>query len=59
MVYTANWGIIFYLPPFTGTKNNHWSEQGSPFGTAQGEYFKSEEVSNGGNDLDVPDRKFW
>ncbi len=23
MVYTANWGIICYLPPFTGTRNNH------------------------------------
>ena len=24
MVYTANWGIICYLPPFRGTRNNHW-----------------------------------
>ena len=24
MVYTANWGIIRHLPPFTRTKNNHW-----------------------------------
>ena len=24
MVYTANWGIICHLPPFTGTRNNHW-----------------------------------
>ena len=23
-IYTANWGIICYLPPFMGTKNNHW-----------------------------------
>ncbi len=23
MVYTANWGIICHLPPFTGTRNNH------------------------------------
>ena len=28
MVYTANWGIICHLPPFTGTKNNHWFGQG-------------------------------
>ncbi len=25
MVYTANWGIICYLPPFRGTRNNHWN----------------------------------
>ena len=24
MVYTANWGIIWYLPPIKGTRNNHW-----------------------------------
>ena len=24
MVYTANWGIICYLPPFRGARNNHW-----------------------------------
>ena len=24
MVYTANWGIICHLPPFRGTRNNHW-----------------------------------
>ena len=24
MVYTANWGIICYLPPFKGTRNNQW-----------------------------------
>ena len=24
MVYTANWGIICYLPPVKGTRNNHW-----------------------------------
>ena len=23
VVYTANWGIICYLPPFRGTRNNH------------------------------------
>ena len=28
MVYTANWGIICHLPPFTGTKNNHWYTPG-------------------------------
>ena len=25
VVYTANWGIICTLPPFRGTRNNHWS----------------------------------
>ena len=25
LVYTANSGIICYLPPFRGTRNNHWS----------------------------------
>ena len=29
MVYTANWGIICHLPPFRGTRNNHWIS-GSP-----------------------------
>ncbi len=24
-VYTANWEIICYLPPFRGTRNNHWN----------------------------------
>ncbi len=24
MVYAANWGIICHLPPFRGTRNNHW-----------------------------------
>ena len=24
MVYTANWVIIYYLPPFTGTWKIHW-----------------------------------
>ena len=23
--YTSNWGIICHLPPFTGTRNNHWA----------------------------------
>ncbi len=22
--YTANWGVICHLPPFRGTRNNHW-----------------------------------
>ena len=26
MVYTANWGIICHLPPFRGTRNNHWDD---------------------------------
>ena len=25
MVYTADWGIICHLPPFRGTRNNHWN----------------------------------
>ena len=24
MVYTANWGIIWYLPPIKGTRKLHW-----------------------------------
>ena len=24
MVQTANWGILWYLPPIRGTRNNHW-----------------------------------
>ena len=24
MVYTANWGIICYLPPIKGTRNSYW-----------------------------------
>ena len=24
MVYTANWVIIYHLPPIKGTRNNHW-----------------------------------
>ena len=23
ILYTANWGIIWYLPPIKGTRNNH------------------------------------
>ena len=23
-IFPANWGIICYLPPFRGTRNNHW-----------------------------------
>ena len=28
MVYTANWGIICHLPPFTGTWKIHWLKPG-------------------------------
>ena len=24
MVYTSNWGIIWYLPPIKGTRNSYW-----------------------------------
>ena len=26
MVYTANWGIIYHLPPIKGTRNNYWKK---------------------------------
>ena len=26
ILYTANWGIIWYLPPIKGTRNNHWTQ---------------------------------
>ena len=25
LLYIAFWGVICYLPPFTGTRNNHWN----------------------------------
>ena len=28
-IFPANWGIICYLPPFRGTRNNHWICSGS------------------------------
>ena len=37
MVYTANWGIIYHLPPLKGTRNSYWKnprqEQPSLIGT--------------------------
>ena len=27
MVYTANWVIIWYLPPIKGTRNSYWKKQ--------------------------------
>ena len=32
MVYTANWVIIWYLPPIQGTRKLHWLADGlNPF----------------------------
>ena len=38
--YIAFWGVICYLPPFTGTRNNHWNIYPS-YSWAQGEWFSS------------------
>ena len=27
MVYTANWGIIYHLPPIKGTRKLHWLQR--------------------------------
>ena len=29
LIYIASSGVICYLPPFRGTRNNHWHEKGS------------------------------